>query len=95
MSELRHRLSNIGAETNSDVNIDSQLDSVSNEDIEDVDGLPNDIPDIDIDIDFESSIGDNFKQTENFDTFVADLTSKQKSVIQSMYDNGSLSFMCE
>lgn len=95
MSELRHRLSNIGAETNSDVNIDSQLDSVSNEDIEDVDGLPNDIPDIDIDIDFESSIGDNFKQTENFDTFVADLTNKQKSVIQSMYDNGSLSFMCE
>lgn len=96
LGEVRNRLSTIGLETadtasTSTVTHDDTFDraeenaSVPTDDIFD-------IPDIDLDLD--SSISDNYRQVDNFDSLIEGLNTRQKAIVSHLFDTGELSFVC-
>lgn len=103
LGEIRNRLSQIGAEsvTNDGTKVetvlaDSQIEADTNVPIGD--DISNDIPDF-MDIEgldlLDSAVIDNYNQVDNFDTYVASLTERQKATVTRLFNEGALSFVCE
>lgn len=96
LGEVRNRLSTIGLETSDTASTTSTVhDDVFDRAEEDT-GVPTDdvfdIPDIDLDLD--SSISDNYRQVDNFDSLVEGLNNRQKAIMSHLFDTGELSFVC-
>lgn len=96
LGEVRNRLSTIGLETSdtastSTVTHDDTFDRAE----EDVSVPTDDIFDIpDIDLDLDSSISDNYRQVDNFDSLIEGLNNRQKAIVTHLFDTGELSFVC-
>lgn len=96
LGELRNRLSTIGLETadtasTSTVTHDDTFDRAE----EDASVPTDDIFDIpDIDLDLDSSISDNYRQVDNFDSLIEGLNTRQKAIVSHLFDTGELSFVC-
>lgn len=96
LGEVRNRLSTIGLETSdtastSTVTHDDTFDRAE----EDVSVPTDDVFDIpDIDLDLDSSISDNYRQVDNFDSLVEGLNNRQKAIVSHLFDTGELSFVC-
>ena len=96
LGEVRNRLSTIGLETSDTASTTSTVhDDVFDRAEEDT-GVPTDdvfdIPDIDLDLD--SSISDNYRQVDNFDSLIEGLNNRQKAIVTHLFDTGELSFVC-
>lgn len=96
LGEVRNRLSTIGLETSDTASTTSTVhDDVFDRAEEDT-GVPTDdifdIPDIDLDLD--SSISDNYRQVDNFDSLIEGLNTRQKAIVSHLFDTGELSFVC-
>lgn len=96
LGEVRNRLSIIGLETSDTASTTSTVhDDVFDRAEEDT-GTPTDdvfdIPDIDLDLD--SSISDNYRQVDNFDSLIEGLNNRQKAIVTHLFDTGELSFVC-
>ena len=96
LGEVRNRLSTIGLETadtasTSTVTHDDTFDRAE----EDVSVPTDDVFDIpDIDLDLDSSISDNYRQVDNFDSLIEGLNNRQKAIVTHLFDTGELSFVC-
>lgn len=96
LGEVRNRLSTIGLETadtasTSTVTHDDTFDRAE----EDASVPTDDIFDIpDIDLDLDSSISDNYRQVDNFDSLIEGLNARQKATVSHLFDTGELSFVC-
>lgn len=96
LGEVRNRLSTIGLETSdiastSTVTHDDTFDRAE----EDVSVPTDDVFDIpDIDLDLDSSISDNYRQVDNFDSLIEGLNNRQKAIVTHLFDTGELSFEC-
>lgn len=96
LGEVRNRLSAIGLET-ADT---ASTSTVTHDDIfdraeEDASVPTDDIFDIpDIDLDLDSSISDNYRQVDNFDSLIEGLNARQKATVSHLFDTGELSFVC-
>jgi hypothetical protein len=96
LGEVRNRLSTIGLETadtasTSTVTHDDTFDRAE----EDASVPTDDIFDIpDIDLDLDSSISDNYRQVDNFDSLIEGLNIRQKAIVSRLFDTGELSFVC-
>lgn len=96
LGEVRNRLSTIGLETadtasTSTVTHDDTFDRTE----EDASVPTDDIFDIpDIDLDLDSSISDNYRQVDNFDSLIEGLNTRQKAIVSHLFDTGELSFVC-
>lgn len=96
LGEVRNRLSTIGLETadtasTSTVTHDDTFDRAE----EDASVPTDDIFDIpDIDLDLDSSISDNYRQVDNFDSLIEGLNTRQKVIVSHLFDTGELSFVC-
>lgn len=96
LGEVRNRLSTIGLETSdtastSTVTHDDTFDRAE----EDVSVPTDDVFDIpDIDLDLDSSISDNYRQVDNFDSLIEGLNNRQKAIVSHLFDTGELSFVC-
>lgn len=96
LGEVRNRLSTIGLETadtasTSTVTHDDTFDRAE----EDASVPTDDIFDIpDIDLDLDSSISDNYRQVDNFDSLIEGLNTRQKAIVSHLFDTGELSFVC-
>lgn len=96
LGEVRNRLSTIGLETSdtastSTVTHDDTFDRAE----EDVSVPTDDVFDIpDIDLDLDSSISDNYRQVDNFDSLIEGLNNRQKAIVTHLFDTGELSFVC-
>lgn len=96
LGEVRNRLSTIGLET-ADT---ASTSTVTHDDIfdraeEDASVPTDDIFDIpDIDLDLDSSISDNYRQVDNFDSLIEGLNTRQKAIVSHLFDTGELSFVC-
>lgn len=96
LGEVRNRLSTIGLETadtasTSTVTHDDTFDRAE----EDASVPTDDIFDIpDIDLDLDSSISDNYRQVDNFDSLIEGLNTRQKATVSHLFDTGELSFVC-
>lgn len=96
LGEVRNRLSTIGLETadtasTSTVTHDDTFDRAE----EDASVPTDDIFDIpDIDLDLDSSISDNYRQVDNFDSLIEGLNTRQKAIVSRLFDTGELSFVC-
>lgn len=96
LGEVRNRLSTIGLETadtasTSTVTHDDTFDRAE----EDANVPTDDIFDIpDIDLDLDSSISDNYRQVDNFDSLIEGLNTRQKAIVSHLFDTGELSFVC-
>lgn len=96
LGEVRNRLSTIGLETSdtastSTVTHDDTFDRAE----EDVSVPTDDVFDIpDIDLDLDSSISDNYRQVDNFDSLIEGLNNRQKAIVAHLFDTGELSFVC-
>lgn len=96
LGEVRNRLSTIGLETSdiastSTVTHDDTFDRAE----EDVSVPTDDVFDIpDIDLDLDSSISDNYRQVDNFDSMIEGLNNRQKAIVTHLFDTGELSFVC-
>ena len=96
LGEVRNRLSTIGLETadtasTSTVTHDDTFDRAE----EDASVPTDDIFDIpDIDLDLDSSISDNYRQVDNFDSLIEGLNTRQKATVSRLFDTGELSFVC-
>lgn len=96
LGEVRNRLSTIGLETSdtastSTVTHDDTFDRAE----EDVSVPTDDVFDIpDIDLDLDSSISDNYRQVDNFDSLIEELNNRQKAIVTHLFDTGELSFVC-
>lgn len=96
LGEVRNRLSTIGLETSdtastSTVTHDDTFDRAE----EDVSVPTDDVFDIpDIDLDLDSSISDNYRQVDNFDSLIEGLNNRQKAIVTHLFDTGKLSFVC-
>lgn len=96
LGEIRNRLSTIGLETadtasTSTVTHDDTFD-IAEEDASVPTDDVFDIPDIDLDLD--SSISDNYRQVDNFDSLIEGLNARQKATVSHLFDTGELSFVC-
>lgn len=96
LGEVRNRLSTIGLETSdtastSTVTHDDTFDRAE-EDVSVPTDDAFDIPDIDLDLD--SSISDNYRQVDNFDSLIEGLNNRQKAIVTHLFDTGELSFVC-
>ena len=96
LGEVRNRLSTIGLETSdtastSTVTHDDTFDRAE-EDVSVPTDDAFDIPDIDLDLD--SSINDNYRQVDNFDSLIEGLNNRQKAIVTHLFDTGELSFVC-
>lgn len=96
LGEVRNRLSTIGLETSdtastSTVTHDDTFDRAE----EDVSVPTDDVFDIpDIDLDLDSSISDNYRQVDNFDSLIEGLNNRQKAIVTHLFDTGEFSFVC-
>lgn len=96
LGEVRNRLSTIGLETadtasTSTVTHDDTFDRTE----EDASVPTDDVFDIpDIDLDLDSSISDNYRQVDNFDSLIEGLNTRQKATVSRLFDTGELSFVC-
>lgn len=96
LGEVRNRLSTIGLETadtasTSTVTHDDTFDRAE----EDASVPTDDVFDIpDIDLDLDSSISDNYRQVDNFDSLIEGLNARQKATVSHLFDTGELSFVC-
>lgn len=96
LGEVRNRLSTIGLETadtasTSTVTHDDTFDRAE----EDASVPTDDVFDIpDIDLDLDSSISDNYRQVDNFDSLIEGLNNRQKAIVTHLFDTGELSFVC-
>lgn len=96
LGEVRNRLSTVGLETadtasTSTVTHDDTFDRAE----EDASVPTDDIFDIpDIDLDLDSSISDNYRQVDNFDSLIEGLNTRQKAIVSHLFDTGELSFVC-
>lgn len=96
LGEVRNRLSTIGLETadtasTSTVTHDDTFDRAE----EDASVPTDDVFDIpDIDLDLDSSISDNYRQVDNFDSLIEGLNTRQKAIVSHLFDTGELSFVC-
>lgn len=96
LGEVRNRLSTIGLETadtasTSTVTHDDTFDRAE----EDASVPTDDVFDIpDIDLDLDSSISDNYRQVDNFDSLIEGLNTRQKATVSRLFDTGELSFVC-
>lgn len=96
LGEVRNRLSTIGLETadtasSSTVTHDDTFDRAE----EDASVPTDDVFDIpDIDLDLDSSISDNYRQVDNFDSLIEGLNTRQKAIVSHLFDIGELSFVC-
>lgn len=96
LGEVRNRLSTIGLETadianTSTVTHDDTFDRAD----EDASVPTDDVFDIpDIDLDLDSSISDNYRQVDNFDSLIEGLNARQKATVSHLFDTGELSFVC-
>ena len=96
LGEVRNRLSTIGLETadtasTSIVTHDDTFDRAE----EDASVPTDDVFDIpDIDLDLDSSISDNYRQVDNFDSLIEGLNTRQKAIVSHLFDTGELSFVC-
>lgn len=96
LGEVRNRLSTIGLETSdtastSTVTHDDTFDRAE----EDVSVPTDDVFDIpDIDLDLDSSISDNYRQVDNFDSLIEGLNNRQKAIVTHLFDTGELNFVC-
>ena len=96
LGEVRNRLSTIGLETadtasTSTVTHDDTFDRAE----EDASVPTDDVFDIpDIDLDLDSSISDNYRQVDNFDSLIEGLNTRQKATVSHLFDTGELSFVC-
>lgn len=96
LGEVRNRLSTIGLETadtasTSTVTHDDTFDRAE----EDASVPTDDVFDIpDIDLDLDSSISDNYRQVDNFDSLIEGLNARQKTTVSHLFDTGELSFVC-
>lgn len=96
LGEVRNRLSTVGLETSdtastSTVTHDDTFDRAE----EDASVPTDDIFDIpDIDLDLDSSISDNYRQVDNFDSLIEGLNTRQKAIVSHLFDTGELSFVC-
>lgn len=96
LGEVRNRLSTIGLKTadtasTSTVTHDDTFDRAE----EDASVPTDDVFDIpDIDLDLDSSISDNYRQVDNFDSLIEGLNSRQKAIVSHLFDTGELSFVC-
>lgn len=96
LGEVRNRLSTIGLETadtasTSTVTHDDTFDRAEEDSSVPTDDVF-DIPDIDLDLD--SSISDNYRQVDNFDSLIEGLNTRQKATVSHLFDTGELSFVC-
>ena len=90
LGEIRNRLSQIGQDTNGETQV--EITSISDEDI--TTGIP-DFDDFDgLDL-LDSAVIDNYGQVDNFDTYIAGLTERQKATVTRLFNEGALSFVCE
>lgn len=96
LGEVRNRLSTIRLETadtasSSIVTHDDTFDRAE----EDASVPTDDVFDIpDIDLDLDSSISDNYRQVDNFDSLIEGLNARQKATVSHLFDTGELSFVC-
>lgn len=96
LGEVRNRLSTIGLETadtasTSTVTHDDTFDRAE----EDASVPTDDVFDIpDIDLDLDSSISDNYRQVDNFDSLIEGLNTRQKATVSRLFNTGELSFVC-
>lgn len=96
LGEVRNRLSTIGLETadtasTSTITHDDTFDRAE----EDASVPTDDVFDIpDIDLDLDSSISDNYRQVDNFDSLIEGLNARQKATVSHLFDTGELSFVC-
>lgn len=90
LGEIRNRLSQIGQDVNGETQV--EITSIADEDI--ATGIP-DFDDFDgLDL-LDSAVIDNYGQVDNFDTYVAGLTERQKATVTRLFNEGALSFVCE
>lgn len=90
LGEIRNRLSQIGQDTNGETQV--EITSINDEDI--TTGIP-DFDDFDgLDL-LDSAVIDNYGQVDNFDTYIAGLTERQKATVTRLFNEGALSFVCE
>lgn len=96
LGEVRNRLSTIGLETSDTASTTSTVhDDVFDRAEEDVSVPTDDVFDIpDIDLDLDSSISDNYRQVDNFDSLIEGLNNRQKAIVTHLFDTGELSFVC-
>lgn len=96
LGEVRNRLSTIGLETADTVNTSTVThDDTFDRADEDASVPTDDVFDIpDIDLDLDSSISDNYRQVDNFDSLIEGLNAQQKATVSRLFDTGELSFVC-
>lgn len=96
LGEVRNRLSTIGLETADTANTSTVTHDDTFDRAEEDASVPTDdvfdIPDIDLDLD--SSISDNYRQVDNFDSLIEGLNTRQKAIVSHLFDTGELSFVC-
>lgn len=96
LGEVRNRLSTIGLETADTANTSTVTHDDTFDRAEEDASVPTDdvfdIPDIDLDLD--SSISDNYRQVDNFDSLIEGLNTRQKATVSRLFDTGELSFVC-
>lgn len=96
LGEVRNRLSTIGLETADTASTSTVTHNDTFDRAEEDASVPTDdvfdIPDIDLDLD--SSISDNYRQVDNFDSLIEGLNARQKATVSHLFDTGELSFVC-
>nr|DAG94419.1 MAG TPA: reticulocyte binding/rhoptry protein [Crassvirales sp.] len=96
LGEVRNRLSTIGLKTADTASISTVTHDDTFDRAEEDASVPTDdifdIPDIDLDLD--SSISDNYRQVDNFDSLIEGLNTRQKAIVSRLFDTGELSFVC-
>lgn len=96
LGEVRNRLSTIGLETADTASTSTTTHDDTFDRAEEDASVPTDdifdIPDIDLDLD--SSISDNYRQVDNFDSLIEGLNTRQKAIVSHLFDTGELSFVC-
>lgn len=96
LGEVRNRLSTIGLETADTASTSTTTHDDTFDRAEEDASVPTDdvfdIPDIDLDLD--SSISDNYRQVDNFDSLIEGLNTRQKATVSRLFDTGELSFVC-
>lgn len=96
LGEVRNRLSTIGLKTADTASISTVTHDDTFDRAEEDASVPTDdifdIPDIDLDLD--SSISDNYRQVDNFDSLIEGLNTRQKAIVSHLFDTGELSFVC-
>lgn len=92
LGEIRNRLSTIGnvesssIETFEETPITGVADDTFDAFSDDFGGFADDA--------FDSSIMDNYREVDNFDSLVQGLTAKEKATVTDLFNRGELSFVC-